>query len=313
VARGLVVWPRGGRWHLLRCRLECPAEWQKQQQGDRQARLVLRWWADAVVLRVNGVQVHQGDLFDTACRWLLPETWWQGQPLALELMLRSPLHDDGALITSQVDLEPCDHADPTAVLQATVLTLQSLRQPQALAAALEPLDPLDPAAPERLAPLLAEAAAARPQGGFQVLGHAHLDMAWLWPVADTWQAAIRTFGSALALLERYPQLHFAHSTPALYAWIEQHQPALFAAIRRAMQAGRWEPINGATAASAFRSGATSCAGCLTASALRRACLPWPRPPGCAGSAPTSWPGMPPIPSPIACSAGAAAAAPRCWP
>ncbi len=244
VARGLVVWPRGGRWHLLRCRLECPAEWQKQQQGDRQARLVLRWWADAVVLRVNGVQVHQGDLFDTACRWLLPETWWQGQPLALELMLRSPLHDDGALITSQVDLEPCDHADPTAVLQATVLTLQSLRQPQALAAALEPLDPLDPAAPERLAPLLAEAAAARPQGGFQVLGHAHLDMAWLWPVADTWQAAIRTFGSALALLERYPQLHFAHSTPALYAWIEQHQPALFAAIRRAMQAGRWEPING---------------------------------------------------------------------
>jgi alpha-mannosidase len=224
--------------------LECPAEWQERQQGDRQARLVLRWWADAVVLRVNGVQVHQGDLFDTACRWLLPEAWWQGQPLVLELLLRSPLHDDGALMTSQVELEPRDPADPTAVLQATALELQALRQPEALAAALEPLDPRDPAAPERLVPLLAEAAVARPPGGFQVLGHAHLDLAWLWPVADTWQAAIRTFGSALALLERYPQLHFAHSTPALYAWIEQHQPALFAAIRRAMQAGRWEPING---------------------------------------------------------------------
>ena len=77
-----------------------------------------------------------------------------------------------------------------------------------------------------------------------MLGHAHLDLAWLWPVADTWQAAIRTFESALQLLERHPQLHFAHSSPALYAWIEQHRPALFRRIRAAMRAGRWEPING---------------------------------------------------------------------
>ena len=53
-----------------------------------------------------------------------------------------------------------------------------------------------------------------------------------------------TFESALGLLERHPQLHFAHSTPALYAWIEQHRPALFARIRAAMRSGRWEPING---------------------------------------------------------------------
>ena len=63
-------------------------------------------------------------------------------------------------------------------------------------------------------------------------------------MADTWQAAVRTFASALALMERHPQLHFAHSTPALYAWIEQHRPALFQRLRRAMQAGRFEPING---------------------------------------------------------------------
>ena len=83
-----------------------------------------------------------------------------------------------------------------------------------------------------------------PRGSLHWLGHAHLDLAWLWPVADTWQAAERTFRSALALMRRWPELRFAHSTPALYAWVEQHRPALFAEIQVASRAGRWEPING---------------------------------------------------------------------
>jgi alpha-mannosidase len=76
------------------------------------------------------------------------------------------------------------------------------------------------------------------------ISHAHLDLAWLWPVADTWQAAERTFRSVLDLMKRWPELRFAHSTPALYAWMQHHRPALFAEIQAASQAGRWEPING---------------------------------------------------------------------
>ena len=45
-------------------------------------------------------------------------------------------------------------------------------------------------------------------------------------------------------MRRWPELRFAHSTPALYAWMEQHRPALFAEIQAASRAGRWEPING---------------------------------------------------------------------
>jgi len=247
-ARGLVIWPRGGRWHTLTLQLVCPPAWAERYRADRQARLALRWWADAVVLRVDGVVVHEGDLFDTACRWVLPSSWWQGVPLHVELRLRSPLHDDGALIQSQVELEPLDPADPVGLLRGTALELLAQRlehgpEPQ-LAQGLAGRDPAGPAAGDQLAALLEQAARQRPAGGFQVLGHAHLDLAWLWPVADTWQAAVRSFESALALMERHPQLHFAHSTPALYAWIEQHRPALFARIRRAMGAGRWEPING---------------------------------------------------------------------
>jgi alpha-mannosidase len=45
-------------------------------------------------------------------------------------------------------------------------------------------------------------------------------------------------------MKRWPELRFAHSTPALYAWMQHHRPALFAEIQAASQAGRWEPING---------------------------------------------------------------------
>ena len=246
-ARGLLIWPRGGRWQRLHLQLVCPPAWREHQRGDRQARLVLRWWAEAVQLRVDGRVVHEGDLFDSACRWLLPERWWQGETLALELDLRSPRHDDGALIESRLELEPLDPADPAGLLLPQALALLELRQDAdatELETCLQGLDPLDPAVAAAVRERLARRPRQHPPGGFQLLGHAHLDLAWLWPVADTWQAAIRTFASALTLLERHPQLHFAHSTPALYAWIERHHPALFARIRAAMQAGRWEPING---------------------------------------------------------------------
>ncbi|MBC1264606.1 alpha-mannosidase [Synechococcus sp. BSA11S] len=212
-ARGLIAWPRGGLTQHLVLELSCPPNWRGRSPA--RARLALRWWATAAELRVDGRTVHRGDLFDSSCRWALPQHWWQGQPLRLELELRSPLHDDGALILSAIEAEPLDPSDPDGLLTATRLELEQLRQPfQGVA------------------------------GSFHLLGHAHLDLAWLWPVADTWQAAERTFRSALDLIDHHPDLHFGHSTPALYAWLERHRPALFARIRAAMRAGRWEPLNG---------------------------------------------------------------------
>ena len=219
-ARGHVVWPRGGQWCQLRLSLACPEAWRALGPSVARARLVLRWWAEAAELWVRGVRVHQGDLFDTSCRWALPDAWWREEPWPVELRLRSPLHDDGALVLSRLELEPLDPADPHGLLAATVGQLRALRQE------LEPQaeGPLD--------------------GGWQVLGHAHLDLAWLWPVADTWLAAERTFRSVLGLMERHPHLHFGHSTPALAAWLERHRPALHGRVREAMRQGRWEPLNG---------------------------------------------------------------------
>ena len=82
------------------------------------------------------------------------------------------------------------------------------------------------------------------KGKIYLLGHAHLDLAWLWPVEETWEAAERTFESALKLQSEFPDLIFGHSTPALYAWIEEHRPDLFAAIKKQVAAGRWEVVGG---------------------------------------------------------------------
>ena len=77
-----------------------------------------------------------------------------------------------------------------------------------------------------------------------LLGHAHLDLAWLWPVSETWDAAERTFKSVLQLQAEFPELIFSHSSPALYAWLEAHRSALFEAIQQQVAAGRWEVAAG---------------------------------------------------------------------
>ncbi|MBD1828475.1 alpha-mannosidase [Microcoleus vaginatus GB1-A2] len=81
-------------------------------------------------------------------------------------------------------------------------------------------------------------------GKIYLVGHAHLDLAWLWPVPETWEAAERTFESVLKLQSEFPDLIFCHSTPALYAWIEEHRPDLFAAIKKQVAAGCWEVVGG---------------------------------------------------------------------
>jgi len=241
-ARGLLIWPRGGQSLRLTHQLPWPKDWG-QRSSNETIRLALRWWAEAAECRINGATIHQGDLFDTACRWALPGSFGPGDMLELELLLRSPRHDDGALLQAQLEREPNDPSDPDGLLLASQLKLLQQDLPRS-DHELEQLlngDPNNSAAVANLRQWLQQRQRAP---GLTLLAHAHLDLAWLWPVADTWQAAERTFRSVLGLMQRHPELRFGHSTPALYAWLEQHRPALFAQIIDAMQQGRWEPLNG---------------------------------------------------------------------
>ena len=75
-------------------------------------------------------------------------------------------------------------------------------------------------------------------------GHAHIDVAWLWPLVQTRQKAARTFQNALNLLDRYPDFHFSQSQPQLYEFVREDFPQLFERIQHQVAAGKWEPLGG---------------------------------------------------------------------
>lgn len=72
------------------------------------------------------------------------------------------------------------------------------------------------------------------------IGHAHIDLAWLWPLRETRRKAARTFSTALLMLDKYPDYIFGASQPQLYAWVQEDHPALFEKVRRKVKEGRWE-------------------------------------------------------------------------
>jgi alpha-mannosidase len=82
------------------------------------------------------------------------------------------------------------------------------------------------------------------EGSVWLTGHAHIDLAWLWPLEETRRKARRTFYTVTGLMNRYPDFRFNQSSAQVYSWIEQDDPALFEKIRTQIQAGRWEPIGG---------------------------------------------------------------------
>ncbi len=81
-----------------------------------------------------------------------------------------------------------------------------------------------------------------PRGAIVLTGHAHIDLAWLWPYEETRRKLRRTFHTALGLMERAPEFRFNQSTAHYYWQLEQDDPALLAAIKERARAGQWEPI-----------------------------------------------------------------------
>ena len=72
------------------------------------------------------------------------------------------------------------------------------------------------------------------------IGHAHLDLAWLWPVRETRRKGGRTFATALKYMEEYPEYKFGASQPQLYQWIKEDYPNLYKRVKQAVKDGCWE-------------------------------------------------------------------------
>ena len=78
-----------------------------------------------------------------------------------------------------------------------------------------------------------------------VIGHSHLDTAWLWTVEETRHKLMRTLSNAVTLLEKYPDYKFFLSTVLYLKWVEEDDPDLFVKVKELIKKGRIEP-NGST-------------------------------------------------------------------
>jgi len=222
-------------------------------------RLKLTWWAHNAKVYVNGSLIQEGDLFDSSARILLSNSVSSGDTFTVVLRLVSPQHDIGGLMQAVClyendypDLvEPSFLADELTVLNdylqkfvpeklkflsnclASVDWQYSLADKQIFAKVVENIR-------AELKPL----GSLLKKYSLNLLGHAHLDLAWLWPVEETWQVAHKTFTSVLNLQKDYHELIFGHTSAYLYQWLEINQNEQFKAIQKAVQEGRWEILGG---------------------------------------------------------------------
>ncbi|MDR3753617.1 MAG: glycoside hydrolase family 38 C-terminal domain-containing protein [Terracidiphilus sp.] len=90
---------------------------------------------------------------------------------------------------------------------------------------------------EALRPLLQHAT-------FLLDGNAHIDAAWLWPWTETVDVVHRTFGTALQLMNEYPDYTFTQSAAAYNEWLAQKYPAVNDEIKQRVKEGRWEIVGG---------------------------------------------------------------------
>ncbi len=258
-ARHHVAWAAGRQVLWLGQVLQLPEALDGYPLTGWGVRLALTWWAEQADIFVNGQCVQQGDLYDCAARVMLSEALVPGETVEVAIRLVSPGHDPGALVRSRLLCEPpndTDWVDPGLVAdELAVLSgfVEALR-PEAGEAIAQPVQALDWAAryqADRFTTALQQLRQGLAPWGQWLqdhtvywVGHAHLDLAWLWPIPETWDVAERTFQSVLGLQADYPELIFCHSSPMLYDWLEQHRPALFQAIQQQVAAGRWEVAAG---------------------------------------------------------------------
>ena len=71
-------------------------------------------------------------------------------------------------------------------------------------------------------------------------GHAHLDLAWLWPIRETKRKAVRTFTNQLNNIEKNDGYIFGVSQPQQLDWMKEMEPELFERIQKAIADGTIE-------------------------------------------------------------------------
>ncbi|MDR2071210.1 MAG: glycosyl hydrolase-related protein [Treponema sp.] len=99
------------------------------------------------------------------------------------------------------------------------------------------------AAAKKIAPLLAaKNGSTVPE--IHLIGHAHIDHAWLWHIGETERKAARTYINMVHLSREYPEFVFIQTQPAQLEGVKNQYPEIFNAVKEAFKKGNWEPNGG---------------------------------------------------------------------
>ncbi len=81
---------------------------------------------------------------------------------------------------------------------------------------------------------------------YYCIGHAHIDLAWLWPIRETKRKVARTFANQIRNLALYDDFYFAESQPQMFEWLQEEYPELFERVKKyvfderiELQGGMW--------------------------------------------------------------------------
>ena len=77
-----------------------------------------------------------------------------------------------------------------------------------------------------------------------VVGHTHIDVAWLWRLKHTREKAQRSFATVLRLMNEFDEYVFLQSQPQLYQYIKKDCPEIYEQMKTRIAEGRWEADGG---------------------------------------------------------------------
>ena len=95
-----------------------------------------------------------------------------------------------------------------------------------------------------MAPALAKTNGGATMPYVGLIGHSHMDTAWLWHIGETVKKCARTYSNQMNLMEQYPEYKFVQSSSYHSDMILRHYPELFERIREKVAEGRYEPNGG---------------------------------------------------------------------
>lgn len=90
--------------------------------------------------------------------------------------------------------------------------------------------------------LQAKNSASAPYAG--LIGHSHMDTAWLWHRGETEKKCARTYANQMNLMDQYPEYTFVQSSAYHGDIIRRMYPDLFEDMKKRIAEGRYEPNGG---------------------------------------------------------------------